>query len=113
MAAKGAIAKEWVAKKLAAAFGDDFLGEYDKKYYINAVENGERVQVAIAMTCPKVPVEFTSAATSGYVQVGDFDFSDDAPVAKVAAVAAAPSQPIEISEKEREDLAALMARLGL
>lgn len=111
--AKGQIAKDYVAKKLAAAFGEDFLGEYDKKYYVYGVENGEKVQVAIAMTCPKVPVEFTSVATSGYVQVGDFDFSDDAPIATVTVTANAPAQNIEISEKEREDLAALMARLGL
>ena len=29
--AKGSIAKEAIVRKLAEAFGEDFLGEYDKK----------------------------------------------------------------------------------
>ena len=41
--AKGTIAKEDVAKKIAAAFGADYLGEYDKKYYVYGMENGEKV----------------------------------------------------------------------
>ena len=34
MAAKGSVAKEAVVKKIAEEFGDDFLGEYQKKYYV-------------------------------------------------------------------------------
>lgn len=54
--AKGAIAKELVAKKIAEAFGEDYLGEQDKKIYVQAYEGGEKVQVAISMTCPKNPI---------------------------------------------------------
>ena len=32
--AKGSVAKENVIKKLAAAFGDNFIGDYDKKVYL-------------------------------------------------------------------------------
>ena len=41
--AKGAIAKEVITKKLKEAFGADFIGEVDKKIYIQAPENGEMV----------------------------------------------------------------------
>ena len=55
--ARGAVAKQLVIKKIAEAFGDDYIGEFDKKFYVWANENGERVQIAISMTCPKTPIE--------------------------------------------------------
>ena len=45
--ARGSIAKESVVKKIAAEFGADFIGEYDKKVYVWANDGGERVQIAI------------------------------------------------------------------
>lgn len=62
--ARGAIAKENVAKVLAQAFGKDWVGENDKKYYVWADDGGERVQIAIAMTCPKTPVGGAKSPTS-------------------------------------------------
>jgi len=41
--AKGTIAKEVITKKLKEAFGVDFIGEVDKKIYIQAPENGEMI----------------------------------------------------------------------
>jgi hypothetical protein len=41
--ARGAIAKQAIIKKLQDAFGSDFLGEVDKKVYLQAPENGEMV----------------------------------------------------------------------
>ena len=38
--AKGAEAKANVVKKIQAAFGADFVGEYDKKVYVWAQEIG-------------------------------------------------------------------------
>ena len=58
MAAKGSLAKEEVTKKIAEAFGQNFLGEYEKKLYILANENGEQIQIAISLTCPKNPIPF-------------------------------------------------------
>lgn len=54
--AKGAIAKENLVKRFAEAVGADYVGEFDKKYYFWSTENGERVQIAVAMTCPKNPI---------------------------------------------------------
>ena len=103
--AKGAQAKEAVVNKLRAAFGDNYIGEYDKKYYVWSQENGERVQIAISLTCPKVPVEVSSAPVAG-----DFNFEDDTPG---VVVAAGGYQPAEITEDERDRVRDLMRTLGL
>lgn len=103
--AKGAIAKQNVVNKLQTAFGADYIGEYDKKWYVWAQENGERVQIAISLTCPKVPVEVSSAPVAG-----DFNFEDDAPT---TVVAAGGFQPAEITDDERDKVRDLMRSLGL
>ena len=104
--AKGTIAKQQVINKIQSAFGNDFIGEYDKKIYVCGQENGERVQVALSLTCPKVPVEISSAPITG-----DFNFEDDAPSNVV--VAAGAYQPAEITDDERERVVDLMKKLGL
>ena len=103
--AKGAIAKQQVINKLKTSFGADFIGEYDKKIYVWAQENGERIQIALSLTCPKVPVQIADAPITG-----DFNFEDDAPA---TVVAAAPFQPAEITDEERARVNDMMARLGL
>ena len=103
--AKGAVAKQNVVNKLQAAFGADYIGEYDKKWYVWSQENGERVQIAISLTCPKVPVEVANAPVTG-----DFNFEDDAPN---VVVAAGGFQPAEITDDERDKVRDLMKALGL
>lgn len=106
--AKGSIAKTLVAQKIAQAFGPDYAGEFDKKIYVWAEENGEKVQIAISMTCPKVPV---GAETIDFkAEPGDslnFEDMSAAPITGGAATSA------EISETEKKNIAELMARLGL
>lgn len=112
MAVKGAIAKEAIIKKLAEVFGEDWIGEVDKKYYVWAKEGGERVQIAIALTCPKNMVEAsmttptTVTTSSSTTSSGDWDFSDEPVVSK-------NTEKVEISDKEKETIALLMAQLGL
>lgn len=103
---KGTIAKQQVINKIQSVFGKDFIGEYDKKIFVWGQENGERVQIAISLTCPKVPVEISSAPITG-----DFNFEDDAPSNVV--VAAGAYQPAEITDDERERVVDLMKKLGL
>jgi hypothetical protein len=106
--ARGSIAKDFVMKKIAAAFGADAIGEFDKKYYVWANDGGERVQIAISLTCPKT---FIEVAANVDTDGGDWDFNDDAPTnTKVAVANAAPA---EISEEEQNNLKALMDKLGL
>ena len=103
--AKGTIGKQNVINKIKQAFGADFIGEYDKKIYVWTTENGERIQIALSLTCPKVPVAISDNPTTG-----DFNFEDDAPNVVVAAGA---YQPAEITKEERERVNYLMKRLGL
>lgn len=103
--AKGTIGKQNVINKIKQAFGADFIGEYDKKIYVYTQENGERIQIALSLTCPKVPVAISDNPTTG-----DFNFEDDAPNVVVAAGA---YQPAEITKEERERVNDLMRKLGL
>ena len=102
--ARGSIAKEKVAEKLKAAFGADFIGEVDKKIYVWADDGGERVQIALAMTCPKVMVETVNRSELSYNAGRDFTSDDIAVIA---------TDKVEISEEEREDVRKLMQRMGL
>lgn len=61
--AKGQEAKDRVVAKLRECFGSAFLGEQDKKFYIESMEDGQPMQVAISMTCPKTPFAGGNAAT--------------------------------------------------
>jgi hypothetical protein len=106
MAARGTIAKSEVEKRIASAFGNDFLGIFDKKLYVNVKENGEMVQVAISLTCPKVPI-----VVDNTIQIGDHNFEEAAVVGHTTS--ASGFAPAEITDEERDNIAALMARLGL
>ena len=106
--AKGAVAKEGVIKKIASTFGNNFIGEFDKKIYVWENDGGEMVQIAISLTCPKNPIQVDSTVTT---DAGDWDFSDNPKVNTTVAVANAA--PAEITEDEKENIAALMAKLGL
>ena len=103
--AKGAIGKQIVTNKIAEAFGADYIGDVDKKLYVWTVENGERIQIAISLTCPKTMVEGGAAPTAVVESGGGFDW-DAAPVAPVSA-------PVEISVDEQKNIQDLMAQLGL
>lgn len=100
--AKGNIAKDYVTAKIQEIFGDNFLGVYDKKVYVQAPENGEMIQVALALTCPKTPVEIK---TGPVVKNGmiDFEAQDTVIAAPVA----------EITDDERATVAEMMKRFGL
>lgn len=99
--AKGQKAKDAVAKKIIEALGEDYIGEFDKKYYCWATDDGgERIQVSMALTCPKVfrGVEETSPTALNFED-------EDTPPAEFT--------PVEISNEEKQSLADLMNRLGL
>lgn len=67
-------------------------------------ENGERVQVALALTCPKVPVATSNIPVA--VPSGDWNFED-------ASTMVSPTATAEITEEERKRVADLMEKLGL
>ena len=102
--AKGTNAKNAVINKIAMAFGTDYIGEIDKKVYVWADDGGEKVQIAIALTCPKNPVETGGVST---VPVSGWDFSDN------VVTASAPVSKAEITPEEQARIADMMSRLGL
>lgn len=102
--ARGSIAKEKVAEKIKAAFGADFVGKVDKKLYVWADDGGERVQIALSMTCPKVMIETINTSELNYNTGRDFTNDDT--------IAVAPEK-VEISDEERENVRKLMQRMGL
>ena len=105
MATRGTKAKEEVIKKIAETFGDAYLGEYQKKYYIQMREGGENVQVAITLTCPKTAVsDFTSLDFDN----NELNFEDgDSNVVRPM------SKTTEITPQEEENLKELLQKLGL
>lgn len=97
--AKGQKAKSNVTEVIARAFGDDYVGEFDKKLYVWANdENGERIQVSLALTCPKVfrGVEATAPTALNFEDETESVF-----------------KPAEITNEEKQTLADLMNKLGL
>lgn len=109
MAIKGNEAKEKIIHKIIDYLQDSYIGCIDKKYYFYEEENGEKIQVAISLTCPKTPVEINSSiatVTDAKGNVG-FDFEAD-PVATTT-----PQKAAEITDEERNNIATLLQRLGL
>ena len=102
--AKGTNAKNAVINKIAMAFGTDYIGEIDKKVYVWADDGGEKVQIAIALTCTKNPVETGGVSTA---PVSGWDFSDN------VVTASAPVSKAEITPEEQARIADMMSRLGL
>lgn len=106
MARKGDIAKATVLEKISQIYPDATYS--DKKLYVwETDDGGEKVQIAIAMTMPKVPVENgepVPKATSGA-----------APWENAAAVAASAKKMDKIiaSKDEEEMVAKLMEKLGI
>lgn len=103
MAARGTNAKLEVTKKIQEAFGENFVGEIDKKLYVWANDDGEKVQIAIALTCPKTFVGEVRPAESA----GGWDF--DAPPQTVTS----EPETASFSDEEKNNIASLMERLGL
>ena len=75
----------------------------DKKIYLQAPENGEMVQIAISMTCPKNTIEVSNAPV---IKNGMIDFEAEGTLV-------APAAAAEISTEERETIQDMMKRLGL
>lgn len=105
MAAKGTTAKNNVVNKIALAFGADYIGEMDKKIYVWADDGGERVQIAISLTCPKTQVEVVNAPARS--TDGGIDFTAGTNIPAVEA------KPAEVTPEETQRIKDLMERLGL
>lgn len=86
---RGDSAKALITQTLLDSFGSNAF-VYDKKIYINANDGNETVQIAVALTMPKTPVENATTTT--------FE--------------AAPT-PTQLSPEDRRKVDSLMQRLGI
>jgi hypothetical protein len=108
MAVKGAQAKEQVAQELLNYFGDRAF-KYDKEIRVECMENGERVQIKIALTAAKVAVE----------KDGDVALPGAATVAPIANTPASgtfnqtPAEAPQPTLQEKETASSLLKSLGL
>ena len=100
---RGTTAKVNIENKLKEAFGEDYMGVYDKKVIVWADDGGERVQIAISMTCPKNLYGNVDLAAGA-----DHDFTMDTTV-----TAPVTAQPAEVTPEEQQNIADLIAALGL
>lgn len=101
--ARGTQAKEALIKRFATAVGADYCGESDKKYYFWSQENGERIQIAVSLTCPKTPIAFNGNG-------GDLNFEDDA---DIPVSSGNSGNSVAMGEEEKATLERLMKELDL
>lgn len=95
--AKGAESKAKLIEKLKEIYPDAF--EYGKEFRIPMMEDGQRVEIKVALTCAKTNVGGDDASVESGVQT--LDFSNETPA------------NIEPSAEEKQNIAELMSRLGL
>ena len=104
MAVRGNVAKQNVINKIKEAFGADYVGEFDKKIYVFADDGGERVQIALSLTCPKSQIGLIEEKKLSYNTGINFEDSSTIIQGKASS---------DISESEREKVRELMKKLNL
>lgn len=98
MAVKGSVAKLFVENKIKEMFGENFIGSADKKLYVLADDGGQKVQIAISLTCPKVGLDIEGKG-----------FVDDTGI-----MGTYIGEPvIEITPEEEENIQTLIKKLNL
>lgn len=100
--AKGAQSKEAVIAKLLEVFPGSF--QYDKEFRIPMVENGEEIQIKVALTCAKTNVE-----------KGEDTALPGETVSSGAATTVTPAETkvFEQTEEEKANLEALLKKLDI
>ena len=99
---RGAVAKSIVEDKIRNAFGKDFIGvdPSSKKIYVQAEEDGEMVQIALGLTCPKSPFMVDGQLADEGFNKGNYGEPD-------------VYKPAEMTNSEMENVRKLIRELGL
>ena len=101
MAARGSESKNIITAKLLETFAGSFI--YDKNIIIPMVENGENLQIKIALTCAKTNVES-----------GMDNAIPGAEIATTTTPKAIDSHGVaEVTEEEKQNVLKAMKALGL
>lgn len=103
---KGSAAKAYVEAAIKESFKENYIGTDGKKYYVMAPENGEMLQIAITLSCPKTPY-----APNGSTIVNEstsFDWGESSIVPNKVS-----SEPLEITADEQNTLNKLLESLAL
>ena len=105
MAAKGAISKDVITKKILDTFVGSFINE--KEIRIPMIEDGVEVQIKVVLTCAKTNVNpGDDVALPGE--------NTSSPVLGAAAMpASAAPQVVEPTAEEKKNLSNLLATLGM
>ena len=102
MAARGSESKNIIIAKLLETFAGSFI--YDKNVIIPMVENGESLQIKIALTCAKTN--------------GESGMDNAIPGAEMSSTTVAPKAidnhgVAEVTEEEKQNVLKAMKALGL
>ena len=108
--AKGAIVKEELINKILANIEDSFVYNGGKEIRVNMIENGEPVQLKLAITAAKVAVSpDDEGAVPGAKPKNTLNIAEGAG----PSFESTDQPPLEATEQEKENIASLMASLGL
>ena len=105
MSVRGSILKQEVASKILAAFPGSFLYNDGKEIRINGVEDGQKLQIKVTLTCAKVAVE----GGDDTILPGE----KTAATADVKPIGTNEKIPQEPTAEEKERLTTLLNKLGL
>lgn len=103
MALKGTIAKKEITDKILATFEGSFLYNDGKEIRIPFVEEGNDVQIKVALTCAK-----DNVAPGADVALPGTTISTP-----VNSVVDTPSTPVETTQEEKDNIKRMMEVLGL
>ena len=95
---RGEEARAKVYENIKEAFGENFVGVFDKKIYVWAEEGAEKIQFSITITMPKNPM------------VSNVNPTNDS---EVNVTSEAPPRKMDYSPEEEEKIKKLMEELNL
>ena len=110
---RGTEAKKVVMNKLIEAFGDDYVATVDGKVYVWANDGGEKVQICLAMTCPKNMVALDGAKPAPVVAPAALDFSSGWDFEAMSETKPVQEKKNEVSQQELDNIESMMRALNL
>ena len=102
MALKGTILKKEITDKILATFEGSFLYNDGKEIRIPGLEDGQELQVKVALTCAK-----TNVSPNGEDMLPGEDISREESITNVSQTS------IEITQEEKDNIKKMMEVLGL